>query len=1097
MLSGLESLALQGLPVDRLSLTRESSGELRDLAGNAMSSTVVGAAILSALIVGHGALETQSQPSGFIEQDDDWECPPVLEPRGEYQMIARSLQAEVVPRDRLPTFPTIILALARLSSRLCPCEGQSLVKRRNFFQCVLCGHTACGECCGNPAHDYRSIPNILLRKRHQPFKFTDMLKWLLPARVRMAGTPVQIYQSMQVNKPNDLWTKFLEGIAPAYGDELRFSTLKRAESWTAIYDGRHSMLHLVIGAQGIQWFLYAKPPRSDPSVSIRREIFLRPIARMRIHENASSLLEGVWEISAPLSTKLTLYITGTGDQVPAYEARCGLPGPGFEDKKVWSRVCIEAEDDQMKDLDMDVRGEYDLLPNCGTACESLHRRAAKPGLPTLYFFLDPRKLGPPELDCFVFSTSHNRLPDDVTRQIVLELDHGWKQSKQGSEETAVTAFYRKWFGCPSLALEDLDPSAPVISRILLPTTTVDIASASCREWNMPLLAVSVAVAPRSDQSELPWEHGPWKPLDMNSENVLYQFSWLWQKFTNLSPFEGWRKVRNPNHVLCDICAPARPKMIWKVSGAQGKERISPCEDPSDAARYEHQFKRRPCPFMAFTRIDDNGIGHLCISLNLKTLLHRTCAKLAGRVQENAEVQFFWRMKTMDMDLGGPVIGTLRLTNNTEDPEDSQPPNFRSIALRPDQLRSLYWIRACESDESSPFREEEVEEIVLEPLSWRVEAKVTATRSVRGGILADQVGYGKTALVLAMIDAQHQKDVREAGESCIGAIPVKATLIVVPDILFEQWQSEVQKFLGSTYKVMTLANCRSLYVKTIEDFQTADIVIAAWPVFTGAGYYSKLEQIAGGPSAPTAKSGRIVDDWFSETLQSIGSNVDVLRAQGPEKFLEEVQRKRAVTEVANAYNRYVPSRRLKGRKLPIRTATKTLTTEDDDHNQTGGEADTAKQTEGPQQETETTAGPSSDAPKASKASTTKTAQAGPSRKRKLADTKNESGEAKESRKKAWDDRKDFGIESQDTEMRDVSNAVLHMFRFQRVVIDEFTYLESSRHVLLTTIKAQSRWLLSGTPPLNEFSEVNGIARLIDVHLGIDDDETQSKRLRSGI
>jgi hypothetical protein len=48
---------MQGLPIDELLLTRESEDNLRDLAGNAMTSTVVGTCIIAALIVGVKQLE--------------------------------------------------------------------------------------------------------------------------------------------------------------------------------------------------------------------------------------------------------------------------------------------------------------------------------------------------------------------------------------------------------------------------------------------------------------------------------------------------------------------------------------------------------------------------------------------------------------------------------------------------------------------------------------------------------------------------------------------------------------------------------------------------------------------------------------------------------------------------------------------------------------------------------------------------------------------------------------------------------------------------------------------------------------------------------
>jgi hypothetical protein len=54
---GLEALSMQGPPIDELLSTRESEDNLRDLAGNAMSSTVVGASMIAALIVGMDHLE--------------------------------------------------------------------------------------------------------------------------------------------------------------------------------------------------------------------------------------------------------------------------------------------------------------------------------------------------------------------------------------------------------------------------------------------------------------------------------------------------------------------------------------------------------------------------------------------------------------------------------------------------------------------------------------------------------------------------------------------------------------------------------------------------------------------------------------------------------------------------------------------------------------------------------------------------------------------------------------------------------------------------------------------------------------------------------
>ncbi|KAF9882302.1 hypothetical protein CkaCkLH20_00338 [Colletotrichum karsti] len=59
---GLEGLALQGIPIDRMKSSRESEVQLKSLAGNAMTTTVVGAGTLSALIFERKFVEDPDNP---------------------------------------------------------------------------------------------------------------------------------------------------------------------------------------------------------------------------------------------------------------------------------------------------------------------------------------------------------------------------------------------------------------------------------------------------------------------------------------------------------------------------------------------------------------------------------------------------------------------------------------------------------------------------------------------------------------------------------------------------------------------------------------------------------------------------------------------------------------------------------------------------------------------------------------------------------------------------------------------------------------------------------------------------------------------------
>lgn len=71
--------------------------------------------------------------------------------------------------------------------------------------------------------------------------------------------------------------------------------------------------------------------------------------------------------------------------------------------------------------------------------------------------------------------------------------------------------------------------------------------------------------------------------------------------------------------------------------------------------------------------------------------------------------------------------------------------------------------------------------------------------------------------------------------------------------------------------------------------------------------------------------------------------------------------------------------------------------------------------------------------------------------------------------------------------------LEMFHFNRVVIDEYTYLEGKVYSMVTSQHSDHRWILSGTPPTQDFTSVKTIAAFMGVHLGIRDDfwEGQSK------
>ena len=80
-------------------------------------------------------------------------------------------------------------------------------------------------------------------------------------------------------------------------------------------------------------------------------------------------------------------------------------------------------------------------------------------------------------------------------------------------------------------------------------------------------------------------------------------------------------------------------------------------------------------------------------------------------------------------------------------------------------------------------------------NWNVEVGVTINTPVRGGILADKIGYGKTATTIGLIATDLKNKSFQKPEGCPSYLKVtSATLIFAPSHLLRQWADEFDKFL---------------------------------------------------------------------------------------------------------------------------------------------------------------------------------------------------------------------------------------------------------------------------------------------------------------
>ncbi|KGO52427.1 Zinc finger, RING-type [Penicillium expansum] len=1101
--SGTEALSLQGLPLDRMLLTRETQADLMDMAGNAMTSTVVCAIMLAGLIAVHEILDDDE--AGSINPGDA-EAKSLLVPSEAHSLVRSNLQIAEAPL----VDHAVLKAKAASSVLCCSCERQTGVQD-SIYSCTLCGHTACRSCRGNPTHSYLHVSPL---SRQKPSEFIANLKGLVPMKLMLSGLSVLDFETFRSLYPIDnlpqFWPDFVLCVKAAVHDVFRFFEIKRGRKWRVVYDGTHSSLFLDIGPDSIQWLLYAKPPKSASTRSVIREVLAKPISRMS--PTSGSFVEGTWEVCSPVSTPFSLQISGRGSQVRSFQSECGLKAAKFVDGKVWDSIFVEGSNQDVAVLDLDVRGIYKFLPDCGTALGALYKKEATAHVPPMFLFLDPTKTGPPDEDACVFALYHSRLPGYDVRMTIAELPSTWRSLDVTLDSQDVKAFCRQWAKAPRAQLNHC-PAEQITLSTLQQGIQVSIENQHCHDACITLTSLSATTAILN----LPDANSDWQAWNPEvSMRELKGLAWLFPKIAAWSDFEDWTEIilpdcSDPNHHAygnCNTCNPLTPSILW---GRDNKDRIIPYENPQEAAVYEHAIKNRPSPFLVFRRISEHGDAELRFTLNVQALTHQAHGKLVGTASRET-VTSRWRLlphaydmaqKTPDMSQAAPGRFTLR--SNDNDNPSPQPPNFK-FKLRDEQLRSLSWMISQEAKDMKPFMEEEVEESILPLMPWRAEVKATMPKIVRGGVLADEVGYGKTAVILGLIDAQYKTDTIPPEDN--GLISTKATLIVVPSNVFKQWVSETSKFLEGKYKVLAISSINKISIREVKE---ADIVILSWSILANDSYYKRLQQFTGTPQAPAKSSGgtgRNFDGWFHDARASLRESVEILKTEGPEAMLQQLEARRRRVHETQANFTYVPSRRLRGQAFADanngRDESDAEAEEDLDSESDSGfeeiDASDARQSTG-------TASP---VDQRKRRYSRKSVEGSKEKRQKrlstdlveVTDDKKKRG-AKSTAVK--DDRTEFDIKKgvkgrTKQDWRTVKAAFIHAFNFNRLVIDEYTYAGEERQASLLSLQARSKWILSGTPALGEFADIKSIARYLCLHLGVDDDgdcdkPTQNSRLRN--
>ncbi|KAJ4992203.1 hypothetical protein SVAN01_02222 [Stagonosporopsis vannaccii] len=428
-LSGIQALVLQGMPLDKLHFAGETQRELQDLAGNAMSTTVIGASLISAIIHGHKAFQRNSSTN-----------PMNSESPARPHVLSQLVQAQ---------------AMGVRSSYLTEPSNIDIAKLLNEAK-------------------LSTLHALHVLRIHVTNEFVKSWKQRLPPRLELQKFPLLSKSFPQLRKGREIDTAYIKTIDNIGIGSQRFimsKFLRDDNAWDVVYVGNGSQMVLSIGDE-VQWFLFVDCPPRVPGNSKLRQVLRSPVARAIVHQ---SLLEVEWELFVPSNGRHLLQICGSAERSKSWRNhKLGLPG--YQSETVPTHIHIHGTH---KDTDA-LEGSYTHLPHCGTAESSLYKRSTQP---ELYFFLDPDPIGEARHDSFVFSVDCSRKLRGRSRMIDAQLDSAWRLydmsdiNKQHNVGVVCTGFWMTLTTTTTIVTSPLDTTA----RVLMPKTPLVVLQNECTD----------------------------------------------------------------------------------------------------------------------------------------------------------------------------------------------------------------------------------------------------------------------------------------------------------------------------------------------------------------------------------------------------------------------------------------------------------------------------------------------------------------------------------------------------------------------------------------------------------------------------------------
>ncbi|KAK4890343.1 hypothetical protein LTR27_010986 [Elasticomyces elasticus] len=891
ILTAEETLRLQGLPLEFISFTTETQAELLNFAGNAMTSTVVGSAILAALILRHDILASIDRSSTTRE------APPV----DEEQRIAAIEKSSATTSESFTYRSEAtdvdlddMLGSAESAARKCYCEGGSGLCGKAIQKCADCDHTACITCGGNPPHNYHQISSGI---RREPTSFAVQLKSRLPLQLRFTGALSVPNTAVGIDLSN--LKRYIKVVHDLHDSVYSLHSVRRTQCWTASYLAPNARLDLVIEGGSAEWRLFATPEKELASNDwLRCTLQQSPVAKATVTD---SLLPMEWQIRLPVERALGLEVCGSGPDVPTWWARLGLPDHLQDTQKQYLDIKITAK--EATDLERSLSGRYRYLPKCGQASDSLYRKVVEghsPNEKSSFLFLDPTRTGDPNEDVFVFSHDTANLSYDEVRAIDAYIKAPWRPwPTKGKPIKPKVMVHADWVRSQNLGL------VSEVMDLVMQRSVLDSSASSVVHCSQAQHVLACNVPQRA--ADLPDEVS----LVTKDHKFISKHIWVFEAMRRQLDLGDWRAVNNQAILQdCVLCAPAKPLLRWRID----VDKLQGYEDPVTAAHYERAIKSRT-ESLVVTATSSGGEYILDLGVNIVSLVHRAAARLpSGSIDVDAQ----WRLDT------GNVVSSVMsrpkfklMATDGVDPFEGQ--LDMSVSLFPNQRLVLAWMQKQELGVT--FRAEEAEEAVIQSLGWRAEVRVSAPVLVRGGVCADHPGFGKTITSLALAHAEFtsssEAKIRAGLEGrrdtvSPGLLISSATLIVCPHTLVAQWANEIRDKLRYTSGVIQISRLADLNKYKISDFENARFIVVNRNIFSNDSYIDRIAAFAATSGPASNTGGRAFAQWLRHAIDQIPEHLRILRASNGLSNLKQHINEKYKQHVEDSYTAAVPSRRLRGR-----------------------------------------------------------------------------------------------------------------------------------------------------------------------------------------